>query len=178
MFQWLLADHKHTLKSIEIGSLCSEHTPINLLDFPVLETLNLSHWGYRETPEAAAASILAPRLRTFIWDFRVIDQHSESWSDFGKEQKEWLLRFTELAAEKKSALEKIQIVFCPDDYDGPRTREELAVCVSPWDFMDEARDKMKLLGIELEYHVSWTREECLRRIERDENFHVSEEEET
>jgi len=167
MFQWLLADHKYTLKSLEIGSLTSGYTSISLLDFPNLETLNLSHWAYRESPEVSAASLLAPRLHTFIWDFRILDQHSESWSDFGNEQKEWLLRFAELAAEKRSALRKIEILFCPDEYSSPQTREELAVCVSPWDLMDEAKDKIKPLGIELEYAGSWKREGWLQKIEED-----------
>jgi hypothetical protein len=177
MFQWLLADHKHTIKSLEFGSLSSEYTPINLLDFSNLETLNLSHWGYKETPEVAAATILAPRLHTFIWDFNTFDQDGASWSDFGKEQKEWLLKFAELAAEKKSALRRIQIVFCPVEYEGPQTREEIATCVSPWDLMNEVRDKIRPLGIELEYGVSWTREGGLQRNERDETFHMSGDEE-
>jgi hypothetical protein len=170
MFQWLLADHQTTLKSIEIGSLGLGYTPINFLEFPKLEILNLSHWVYKESPEVAAASILAPSLHTFIWDFRVNDQHSESWTDFGEEQKEWLLGFAELAIARKSALRKIQIVFCPDESDGPTTREELAICVTPWDLMDEARDKIEPLGIELMYNKCWTREECLQRFERDEKL--------
>jgi hypothetical protein len=169
MFQWLLSDHQTTLKSIEIGSLGLGHTPINFLEFPKLEILNLSHWVYRETPEIAAATILAPRLHTFIWDFRIIDQHSESWTDFGEEQKEWLLRFAELAIARKSALRKIKIVFFPDEF-GPKTREELAVCITPWDLMDEVKDKIRPLGIELEYNKCWSREECLQQLERDEKL--------
>jgi hypothetical protein len=170
MFQWLLADHQTTLRNIEIGSLGLGYTPINFLEFPNLEILNLSHWVYKETPEVAAASILAPRLHTFIWDFRIIDQHSESWTDFGEEQKKWLLRFAELAIARKSALRKIKIMFYPDEFDGPRTREELAICVTPWDLMDEVKDKIKPLGIELEYNQCWTREECLQRLEWEEKL--------
>lgn len=78
----------------------------------------------------AAATLLAPRLHTFIWDFTIIDQHSESWTDIGDGQKEWLLKFAEIAAARKSALRKIEIVFCPDEWSGPRTREELAALVA------------------------------------------------
>ncbi|KAE8451721.1 hypothetical protein EG329_003178 [Mollisiaceae sp. DMI_Dod_QoI] len=166
MFQGLLAGHQTTLKRIEIGALGRGYTPINFLEFPQLEILHLSHWVYKESSEVAAASILSPKLHTFIWDFRVMDQHSESWSDFGEEQKEWVLRFAELAAGRRSVLRKIEIMFYPDgDYNEPRAREELATCVTPWDLMDEVKEKIKPLGIELEYNKCWSREECLRNIE-------------
>jgi hypothetical protein len=174
MFQLLLADHRTTLKSIEIGCLTSNNNPINFLEFPKLEILNLSHWVYRQTPEMAATSLLAPKLHTFIWDFRVIDQHSESWDDFGKEQKEWLIKFAKLATSRKSALRKIEIMFYPDACDDPRTKEELAVCVTPWELMDEVRNEISRLGIELVYNKGRTREECLQRIEEEEKWERSE----
>jgi hypothetical protein len=118
-FQYLLAPHQDTLKSIEIGRLGSGYTPISFLQFSRLEILQLSHWEYRASPEEAAASLLAPRLHTFIWDFRIIDQHTKSWSDFSTPQQEWILRFAELAKERKSKLSKIEIVFHPHVYQGP-----------------------------------------------------------
>jgi hypothetical protein len=168
MFQLLLANQRTTLKSIEIGCLGSYSNPINFLEFPKLEILNLSYWVYRQTPEMAADSLFAPNLHTFIWDFQIIDQHSESWSDFGKEQKEWLIKFAELAIARKSALRKIKIMFYPEGDDGPRTKEELAGCVTPWELMDEARNEISRLGIELVYNKGETREECLQRIEEEE----------
>jgi hypothetical protein len=176
MFQSLLAPHQATLKSIEIGTLGLGYTPMNFLSFPKLEVLNLSQWVYRETPEVATASLLAPKLHTFIWNFTIIEPHSEPWTDIGEEQKKWLLKFAELAKESKSGLRKIRIVFHPDEHGGPRTREELAVCVTPWDLMDEARDKIRTWGIELDYDKPWTREECLRRIELEEKYHRGSEE--
>jgi hypothetical protein len=171
MFQRLLADHQNTLKSIEIGSLPSVgFSPINFMEYPKLEKLHLSYWVYRETAEAAAASILAPKLHTFIWDFRIIDQHTESCSDFDEPQKEWLLKFAELAAARHSALKKIKIIFEPDTYDYITTREQLAACVTPWDRIEEVKAKIKPLGIELEYNEVWTREKCLQEIERAEKF--------
>jgi hypothetical protein len=112
--------------------------------------------------------LLAPQLHTFIWDFRIIDQHTESWSDFSAPQQEWVLRFAELAKDRKSKLSRIEIVFCPDGFQSPRSREELAVCVSPWDLMDEVGEKIRPLGVELVYNKCWSREECLKRIEEDE----------
>ena len=173
MFQRLLADHQNTLKSIEIGCLPSvgfTFTPINFMEYPKLEKLNLSYWVYRETAEAAAASILALKLHTFIWDFQIIDQHTESCSDFDEPQKEWLLKFAELAAARHSALKKIKIIFEPDTYDYITTREQLAACVTPWDRMEEVKAKIRPLGIELEYNEVWTREKCLQEIERAEMF--------
>lgn len=169
-FQTLLAPHQETLTHIEIGSLCAGYTPINFSSFPRLEVLRLSNWVYSATAEEAAFSLLAPRLHTFIWDFRVIDQHTESWDDFSAPQKEWVVRFAELAAERKSGLRRIKIVFCPDEYYGPKTREELEVCVTPWDLMDEARQKMEGLGIELTWNKCWSREKCLERLIREEEY--------
>jgi hypothetical protein len=79
-----------------------------------------------------------------------------------------VLRFAELAVERKSKLRRIEIVFCPDEYQAPRSREELAVCVSPWDLMDEVGEKIRPLGIELAYNKCWSREECLERLEQEE----------
>jgi hypothetical protein len=75
-------------------------------------------------------------LHTFIWDFRVIDQQSESWEDFGVVQKEWLLKFCALGRERSSALKRIEILFSPDEWAGPKTKEELEGIVSPWELMD------------------------------------------
>jgi hypothetical protein len=36
--------------------------------------------------------------------------------------------------------------------------------------MVDAREKIKPFGIELEWNECWSREECLKRIERDEKF--------
>jgi hypothetical protein len=172
MFPRLLADHRHTLKSLKIGILSKGYSTINLLRFPNLEVLSLSHWTYRETPEAAVALLLAPRLHTFIWNFRMVDcDWGETWSDFGVEQKGWLLEFAERAYERKAALRRIEILYSPVlsiDWGGPETREELAVCVPPWDMMDEVRDKVRPLGIEIDYNRCWTREECLKKIELEE----------
>jgi hypothetical protein len=166
-FQWLLADHQNTLKSIEISSSGGGYSPINFMEYPKLERLKLSHWVYRETAETAAASILAPKLHTFIWDFTVYDQHSEHWTDFDQPQKKWLLKFAELAAARKnSALKRIKIIFLPDTWEYITSREALAACVTPWDMMDEVKAKIKPLGIELEYNECWTRYECLKSIER------------
>ena len=126
----------------------------------------------------AATTLLAPRLHTFIWNFISSDGHSESWDDFGVGQKEWLLKFAEIAAARKSALRKIEIAFRPDEWTGPTTREQLAALVSsPWDLMADARAKIKLLGIELEWNEFWSREECLRRIKGAEEFERDEESE-
>jgi hypothetical protein len=167
-----LHDHRDSLKSIEIGALGGDMGAISFLDFTNLETLNLSRWAFHFSPEVARSTLLAPQLHTFIWDFTVEDQHSEVWSDFGREQKDWIVKFAELAVEQKSVLRKIKIVFnpdTPDEWFSPGTREELRDWVSnwvcPWDLMYEARDAIRPSGIELSYNRRWIQQECLQRTE-------------
>jgi hypothetical protein len=163
-FQRLLHGHRESLRSIEIGALGREMININLLDFTKLETLNLSRWVFDFTPEIACATLLAPKLRTFIWDFTIEDQHSESWTSFGQEQRDWITTFAKLAVAQKSALRQIKIVFNPDEGSGPRTRDQLKDHPWPWDFMDQARDAM-YPDVKLSYNNLWDRQHFIDRIE-------------
>ncbi|CZR51719.1 uncharacterized protein PAC_01596 [Phialocephala subalpina] len=163
-FQSLLQDHRSSLKGIEIGALGREKKDISFLNFPNLETLNLSCFVVSPSPEVACATLLGPKLHTFIWDFTVIDQSSESWIDFGQKQKDWILKFAELAIAQQSALRKIEIIFTPDRWSCPQTREQLRDWGWPWDLMDEVRDAIKP-DIELSYNKCWEKQECLDRIE-------------
>ena len=150
MFQALLEPHQDTLQRIEIGSLTGGgFTPINFLSFPNLQVLQLSHWAYRETPEVAASSLLAPRLHTFIWDFRVLYLENKPREDFGVEQKEWLIDFCRLGREKRSALKKVKILFVTDEWQVPRTREVWEITVSPCGLMDEVKEVVQGFDIEL-----------------------------
>lgn len=167
LFPGLLYDHQTSLKSIEIGELGRGDKYINLLDFPNLETLKLSRYVFDLTPEAACATFLAPKLHTFIWDFTVLDQSSESWTDFGQKQKEWISKFAELAIAQKSMLRKIEIIFTPDQWSRPKTREQLRDWGWPWDLMDEVRDAIKP-DIQLSYNKCWEKQEILGRIEEEE----------
>jgi hypothetical protein len=167
-----LHDHRDSLKSIEIEALGGDMGTISFLDFTNLETLNLSRWAFNISPEVARSTLLAPKLHTFIWHFTIRGWQNDSWRDFGQEQKNWIVKFAELATEEKSALRKIKIVFNPEtpgEWFGPGTREELRdwVCKwdCPWDLMDEARDAIRLRGISLSYNRLWTRQECLQRME-------------
>ncbi|KAF8864566.1 hypothetical protein BDZ45DRAFT_15160 [Acephala macrosclerotiorum] len=167
LFQGLLHDHRTSLKSIKIGALGREKKDINLLDFPNLETLKLSRFVFNLTPEAVCATLLGPKLHTFIWDFTVLDQSSESWTDFGQKQRDWILKFAELAIAQKSALQKIEIVFTPDQWSSPETRQQLRDWGWPWDLMDEVRDAIKP-DIELTYNKCWEKQDILGRIEEKE----------
>jgi len=165
MFQSLLEGHKASLKSVEIGHLESSKTSMTFVDFPLLETLNLSRWVFDLTPEMACSQFLAPNLHTFIWDFTIDDRPSENWKDFGPAQRDWLLKFAELAIAKKSSLRKIKIIFVPDEDSGPDTKEELESLICPWDLMDEVREALMPNGIELSYNECLTKQEYLEWIE-------------
>jgi hypothetical protein len=151
-FESLLAPYRSSLKSVSINSLTSGgQKTIDVSSFTELYTLTLSHWQLECTPELASSMLLAPKLHTFIWDFGAYDQHSESWSDFGQVQVDWILKFAELAAAKKSMLKTIEIMFIPHPGSAPSTREEHEAVGNPWDRMAALVPAMRLLGIKLRY---------------------------
>jgi hypothetical protein len=160
-FQWILKDHRETLKSVKISGVHPDYERFSLLDFTNLNTLDISRWVIFFTPEVACSKFLAPRLHTFVWDFATWDQHNEQWHDFGTDQKEWIVKFGEVAAAQKSALRRIaqkstlrriKIVFTPDRFPSPSTRDELMEVVFPCKLMDEAAEILRPLGIQLSWN--------------------------
>jgi hypothetical protein len=168
IMQSLLSPYKSTLKTIAIGSLSGRAAgSINVSSFHELITLNLSRWQLDCTPEIACATLLAPKLHTFVWDFGIYDQHSEGWGHFAQPQADWILKFAQLAAARKSTLRIIEILFTPDQWSAPSTREQYEAVGYPWDRMDDLKISMKPLRIELKYSPgpSHTKEEVEKRIE-------------
>ena len=89
--------------------------------------------------------LLGPKLRTFGLDFSIYDQHSESWTDFGDMEEDWVRKFAEAAIARNAALKQIHITFNPDAWG---SKEEDGY---PWDRMDKIRDQVRPHGIALEY---------------------------
>jgi hypothetical protein len=146
---WLLV-HSTTLTYIDIGYLRSPSRLFNATLFPNLEFLRLSRWQMH-TPvqfvDEEDGNILGPALKTFSWSFTIYDQHSEGWRSFGDAEENWVRRLGECAARRGAGLEKIEILFRPDDYWG--TKEEMGY---PWDRMDRVRDEiLRPNGVELVY---------------------------
>jgi len=117
MFHSMLLMHKDTLKTIDIGYLSSSGRGrlFNASDFPRLEVLRLSRWEMEENLEFSSTEadlLLAPNLKTFGWDFSIYDQHSESWTDFGKREERWVRELARAAIERKAALKKIEWLAC------------------------------------------------------------------
>ena len=106
------------------------------------------------SPKEAALMFLAPKLRKFTLDFGIYDQHSESWSDFGVTEEQWILDFSELASSRGSALREFWIQFQPDEWSSPYTREVYEAVGYPWDKMDAMKGTMSARGITLEYYPS------------------------
>ena len=146
----MLLMHKDTLNTIDIGYL-SKAGRGRLFDaahFPNLEVLGLSRWQMASDLKFSAAEadlLLAPSLKAFELDFSIYDQHSESWTDFGDMEEDWVREFARTAIARKAALEKIRITFNPDSWG---TKEEDGY---PWDRMDKIRDEIRPYGMALEY---------------------------
>jgi hypothetical protein len=146
----MLLKHKDTLKVIEIGSLSAGGRAhfFSACDFPKLEVLGLSRWQREKNLEfspAEADALLGPSLKVFTWDFTIYDQHSESWTDFGEREEQWVRELAKAAIARKAALKKIKIIFNPEDWE---TKEEDGY---PWDRMNKVRDEIQPHGLVLEY---------------------------
>lgn len=166
--QDLLPDHRASLKSIEIGALSSDDSPVafgtfSVRSFPQLEKLTLSRWNIDEsvTAEAACAALLAPNLQHFIWDFTM--PNGDSWDAFGREQRDWILKFARLAIAQKSALRNIEIIFTPiaDSSEvGPtQAMWEQMKDFWPWDLMDEVMEAVSP-DIKVSYNEHVSKAEC------------------
>ena len=164
MFHSWLLPHKNSLRSLYISNMATAHTRqrhlFHACDFPVLEILHLSRWDMSEelaSPTTDAEVMLGPRLREFKWDFTIFDQHSESWSDFGDKEENWLREFAKTAVARKAALARIKVQFHPDNWGCGESDHY------PWDRMDMVRDEVEKGGVTIEYsEPSISREGWLR----------------
>lgn len=165
MFHSMLLMHKDTLKSVDISYLSPRGRGRLFVasDFPQLEVLRLSRWQMKKdlefSIEEADALLLAPNLKTFAWDFGVYDQHTESWTDFGTNEEEWLRGLAKAATARKAALKEIEITYNPEPFDA---REEDGY---PWDRMDRIRNEIRPYGITLAYsEPSLSKEDWLEAV--------------
>lgn len=152
MVQGWLQAHKTSLRYIMIDELSFQRQPVGQLDFNAtqftsLEHLHLSRWLWSKPldlslAKAEAESLLASKLRIFIWDFTVVGEpHSEFWTDFGAKEEEWLKVFAQVAisGRERYRLEEIRIQFEPEYMGSGRELE-----VYPWDRMDRIREEVVL----------------------------------
>lgn len=117
-----------------------------------MESLTVSGFSLVETPEVTAAKLLGPHLRSLALDYNSEAQDSEPWDAFGHEEARWIEQFAKLASVQRSSLRKIMILFepyegCLEDYDVSK------ILQYPWVWMEDARDVIRPLGINL----SWSR---------------------
>ena len=150
MLHSMLSIHRDTLKTLAIGYLSrSDHKALfKAVDFPNLEGLELSRWQMSkalESPASDADLLLAPKLKTFKWDFSIYDQHSEAWTDFGDTEENWLRGFLKAAISRKTMLKEVNVTFNPDDWE---VKEEFGY---PWDRMDAICEEFQPFGVKLRY---------------------------
>lgn len=150
MVQSWLSTHKATLKYIQIDELSIQpplegQLDFNATEFTSLEHLHLSRWLWSKALDlswtrADAESLLAPKLRVFVWDFTASgDGFRERWTAFGANEEEWLRIFAQVATSQKDkhCLEEIRIQFEPEDMGSGRESQ-----VYPWDRMDRVREEV------------------------------------
>lgn len=153
--QSLLSPYRSSLKTIEIGDLDGGYVGMmDLTLFRELTVLNL----YCDlldnlSSDNACATLLAPKLHTFILDITSYDNvyRRTGWEGFHEPQARWILEFAQLAAARTSALRTIKIIFDPDESMGPCNRDEYELSGYPWDRMDDVKIKLMPLGIDLTY---------------------------
>lgn len=118
----MLLPHRETLERLDISyprhPNVEPEQVLDVSDFPKLEHLGLSRrqMGKDIVFSAADASLLlAPVLKTFEWDFSVVDsQGVEHWYPFGEKQETWLREFLRMAVKRKAALKSVVLVFDKD----------------------------------------------------------------
>ncbi|RAO70401.1 uncharacterized protein BHQ10_006413 [Talaromyces amestolkiae] len=147
--RWLQA-HKTSLRYIMINELSLQRPPEGQLDFNAvqftsLKHLHLSRWLWSKPldlslAKAEAESLLAPKLRVFVWDFTAErDGFREFWTDFGAQEEEWLKVFAQVAISRRDrhCLQEIRIQFTPEDMGWGRESE-----IYPWDRLDRIREEV------------------------------------
>jgi hypothetical protein len=160
--QRLLDIHRRWLKSINLGMILGGRTGMpDFSKFPCLETVSTSSWNSIrfETPSTALKKLAAPLLRYLEIDFSCEDQHSESASDFVEEQVAWMKDFASVLKSHypDSKLEKVMIQFNPDvdPHWGDWTDSDEVPW--PWEHLEQARQEVAQLGLNLEYSQRWTK---------------------
>ncbi|PMD60736.1 uncharacterized protein K444DRAFT_663093 [Hyaloscypha bicolor E] len=189
--QRILDIHRSSLKRVTIGMLSGGYVgrtgSPDFSSFLHLEELGMSAYNLirSETATDAARKLSAPNLRCVTLSFSVEDQHSESRSDFGKEQVTWIQEFAKLKEEKYpvSKLEKMVVLFDPNENPyhlrrllrGPPEQvpvSEIAEPLTwPWEYLEEAKQCAAEFELRVEFKAGWTREEW-DRVVKDEKVEM------
>jgi hypothetical protein len=164
----LLGIHRHSLKYIKIGIIPGAHEGMpDFSSFQCLEELHLSTYELlAEAPSNALRKLAGPYLRHLSMTFSPEDQHSESNNEFAIEQVRWMSDFATLkrSDHPTSRLEKIHIDFIPDH--NPLYLSDFEDVTWPWDYLDEAGQKLAQHGLALTYSKPrWPKEEWEELVE-------------
>lgn len=157
MIKEMLLQHRENLTDLDIGYLSSNGAGkfTHWFEFPNLENFTLSRWLFVSSKENGhlpefqdelADYILAPSLKKFTLSFTIIDQHSEQWDDFGKQEEAWIRRLAQIALERKAILQEIRIRFDPEWW-----RPNADKIDYPWDRMDALNKEFQTRGIAITY---------------------------
>lgn len=157
MVRVMLLPHRGTLERIDIGS--QRHTDLesvqllDVSDFPKLKRLGLSR---RQMPKdlvfcaADSSLLLAPKLRTFEWDFSVKDCYGlEASHCFGEMEENWLREFLRMAIKKKAALKNVVVGFGTESWSSPIGND------GTWDRLESLKNEFHPLGVTVTYTNPW-----------------------
>mgnify|MGYP005989878503 CR=1 FL=1 len=170
MFGTMLSPHKHTLEVLKMGYLSrivGEEKIIDVSEFSALTELELSRWSFTnislQFSDDVGHKLLAPRLAKFTWSFSIYDQHSETITDMGDREEEWLRQFATFAARHNSALKGIYIEYRPPSIS---RYQDIRALVYPWDRLDRVKRDVEKYGIKLGYNEpSTTKQEWSDEVE-------------
>lgn len=170
MFGTMLSPHKHTLEVLKMGYLSrtgDDEKIIDVSEFSALTELELSRWSFANAnlrfSDDVGHQLLAPRLAKFTWSFSIYDQHSETITDMGDKEEEWLRQFATFAAKQKSVLKSIYIEYRPPSVS---RYADIRALVYPWGRLDRLKTDIEKYGIILGYNEpSTTKREWLDEVE-------------
>ncbi|KAF1816279.1 hypothetical protein P152DRAFT_445954 [Eremomyces bilateralis CBS 781.70] len=161
-FNWLLARHRSTVRSLAIGSFHRlPGRPLDVMGLPALETLTIRWPTFTANPRYriddldatdAANALLAPKLRNFTLVMETFDWFARSGAcpggTHGTELDQWMGEFMEIARQRQSPLQRIQIV-----YDGRREG-----CIDGCNFPENVMDPLFEAAKQLDFALMFKEE--------------------
>ncbi|GIK04061.1 hypothetical protein Aspvir_008136 [Aspergillus viridinutans] len=143
--------HKKTLKSIQV------HLPgyscvglFDLRNYTNLRVLKLSlHNIVPESPEAAAATLLAPNLELLVLDFWTLVRVKAKYNCIEKRDEEWLVQFGEHASKVRKSLPRVHAKIPAYAFQG--TEKELWDARCTFETLDNIQDELQGYGVDFTY---------------------------
>ncbi|GIC93249.1 uncharacterized protein Aud_009731 [Aspergillus udagawae] len=143
--------HKETLKSIQVHQgMLSLAGLLDLTSYTNLRVLNLSFRNILvESPEDAAARLLAPNLELLVFDFWTLVRGKAKYNCIEKRDEEWLVQFGDHASKVRKSLPRVHAKIPAYAFQG--TEKELWDARCTFEDLDNIQDELQGYGVDFTY---------------------------